>query len=220
MKRPRAGVQPTRTKDLAAGCTTCALWNSSQNNVPSLPSDNPFINEKGIALDNFISRSGTSTAAGLEDALLTAADGCGQLTSSCGCAGHFGWAVCYVQMHTQGVSHIVPDIYSCSMPPRWACARAHHMVLALFGLVCRRCTASMRESADTCYSDTKRRVLYLGPYSKFSALDFPINIKGCSKYTVRARCRRSRSTTQLSEGNFAWRTLEGNFTWRMLEMGL
>lgn len=32
VKRPRVGGRPTRTKELAAGKTTCALSNSSQNN--------------------------------------------------------------------------------------------------------------------------------------------------------------------------------------------
>lgn len=41
VKRPRVGGRPTRTKELAAGKTTCALSNSSQNNPfpppPGLP---------------------------------------------------------------------------------------------------------------------------------------------------------------------------------------
>lgn len=32
LKRVGAGDQPTRTRDLAAGCTTWTLWHSSQNN--------------------------------------------------------------------------------------------------------------------------------------------------------------------------------------------
>lgn len=125
-----------------------------------------------------------------------------------GVQGHAGWAVWYVQTHMQRVHHIVPDIYSCSMPPCWASARTDHMALALFGLVWGRCTESMSESADTCYSDTKGRILHLGPQSKSSVLDSPVNIKGHCTSVVRAHCSRPSSATQFWEGNFAWRILE------------